>query len=302
MSGTQIKSMIVSSLIITLAMVVFSPFLFAVIKAPTKRDIRHQEVDLKDRLEKPIRSAINKQFLALSVKLLYVEQKQPILSKGAQSKRFKLPGFESRVTLSKKEDGISGYVNVFERYRNITLLVNEPLSKSVESSLEDLLREESDFQINKNDSFDVVIVAGALNRLASKSKKSEQDEEEEGTERKAKKMEKKQQKQRQEFAEMFPDLEDPPENIDPRKEAESSKHLIKSRTAFFNNDLDLALNEVIEAININAYSSKSYEMLGSIYYRLKWYQLALDNWNKALILDPKNRKLNKFISKVKTEL
>ncbi len=301
MSGTQIKNMIVCSLIITLGMTVFSPTLFAVIKAPTNRDIRHQEVDLKDRLEKPIRNAINKQFLALSVKVLYVEQKQPILSKGAQSKRFKLPGFDSRVTLSKKEDGISGYVNVFERYRSITLLVNEPLSKSLESSLEDLIREESDFQINKNDSFDVVIVAGALNRLTRRDEKPEQDGEEE-TEKKEKKKDKNQQKQRQEFAEMFPDLETPPENIDPRKEAESSKHLIKSRTAFFNNDLNLALNEVIEAININAYSSKSYEMLGSIYYRLKWYQLALDNWSKALILDPKNRKLNKFISKVKTEL
>jgi len=62
------------------------------------------------------------------------------------------------------------------------------------------------------------------------------------------------------------------------------------------------LNEVIEAININPYASKSYEMLGSIYYRLKWYNLALNNWEKALALDPENRKLSKYIEKAKREL
>lgn len=294
MSGTNIKNTIVGGIMITLVVTLFSPSLIAVIKSPTKRDIRLEEVDLKDRLEKPIRQALKKQFLALSVKVLYVEQKQPIISKGVQSRRFKLPGFDSNVTLSKKEGGISGYVNIYERYRNITLLVSEPLSKSLETSLEDLLREESDFEIKKNDSFDVVIVAGALNRLSRRNERTGREDN--------KDVGKKQQKQREEFADMFPDLEDPPENIDPRREAESSKHLILARAAFFDNDLNLALNEVIEAININVYSSKSYEMLGSIYYRLKWYQLALDNWNKALILEPKNRKLNKFISKVKTEL
>jgi tetratricopeptide (TPR) repeat protein len=107
---------------------------------------------------------------------------------------------------------------------------------------------------------------------------------------------------RKRLTQLFPDLKQPIGQIDPRKEAESSKHLILSRKAYYNNDLNTALNEVIESINVNPYASKSYEMLGSIYYRLKWRNLALNNWEKALALDPDNKKLNKFIDKIKTEL
>jgi len=278
-----------SLLLITVLILACASVVTAVSKIPTEKELQREEVAIKEKLAPILQKSLKKRYLALAVKVLYVKQIKPIVNNGTKTKEFKLPGFERKVTLSNKIDGISGYIDNFQRYRNLTLLVTEPLSRSLEQSLSDLLREKADFSLSNQDSFNIVVVAATLAsaRETAKKPKSKQSKKEEEKER---------------FARLFPELDETPINIDARQEAESSKHLISSRTAFFNNDLNSALNEVIEAISINPYSSKSYEMLGSIYYRLQWRQLALENWNKALALDPSNKTLNKFIVRVKREL
>jgi tetratricopeptide (TPR) repeat protein len=194
--------------------------------------------------------------------------------------------------------------------------VATPLSPSVEQSLTHLLQEKMGLELEARDTFNIEVIAPIQdiknrdNLLAHKTNEGEDPFDNETAEEKKEKeiddlideLDKDKIQKQKRMERLFPGIDQKPEEIDPRKEAESSKHLILSRQAFFKNDLNAALNEVITAININPFSSKSYEMLGSIYYRLKWKNLALNNWTKALALDPDNRKLNMFIDKVKNEL
>ena len=39
-------------------------------------------------------------------------------------------------------------------------------------------------------------------------------------------------------------------------------------------------------------------LLGSIYYRLGWNRMAMDNWQYALELDPKNEGLKKYLMRL----
>lgn len=291
----------------------FSVPAFAISVKPNPAEVAQEEYQLKRKLRPVLIDVLKKKYVTLSVNLLYIMERTPILTKNSEIEQFNLPGFGNKATLANKPGQISGFIERHVRYRFLILLVATPLSPSVEQSLTHLLQEKMGLELGVRDTFRIEVIAPIKDLNDNPNDfmefKNSAFDDETAEERKDKEIDDlideldkdKIQKQKR-MARLFPGIDKKPEEIDPRKEAESSKHLILSRQAFFKNDLNNALNEVITAININPFSSKSYEMLGSIYYRLKWKSLALNNWTKALALDPDNRKLNMFIDKVKNEL
>lgn len=283
--------------------------------APSSVEIRREEYLLKQRLRERLSDILKDEYLGMSVIIRYVLIHDPIVSNQSKITRLKLPGFGTQVTITNDPEDIAGYIDKYQRYRTLTVITKRRLPQSIEVSVANMLKENEDLEIGEKDtlSFLVITEEGLEIKapevtLQEEEKEGEEEEktpeekEKEKVDELVKKIDQDRKEKKERLAKLFPELEQPIEPVDPRQEAESSKHLILSKKAYYNNDLNTALNEVIEAININPYASKSYEMLGSIYYRLKWYNLALNNWEKALALDPENRKLTKFIEKAKREL
>lgn len=305
-------------LIMAMAILLFTPQNgIARLKPPSDEQRRYEEVSLRKALQPMLKKELKDQYITLLTQILYINQKQPIISKNVQTRQFKLPGFDTSITLSNKEKGVSGFVDNYQRYRTLTLIINRPLDPIEEKNIYRLLEEVGDYKPGDQDHFRIVTLENLKTGKPIVQEKKEpveeelaeveempkeRSEEEEKADSLLKDIQNEEQERQNRLSKLFPDVGEQRRKVTPIQEVESSRHLILSREAFFNNDLDLALNEVIEAININPYSPKGYEMLGSIYYRLKWHTLALENWSKALALNPSNKKLNKYIEKVKSEL
>ncbi|MDH5559463.1 MAG: hypothetical protein OEY59_01250 [Deltaproteobacteria bacterium] len=295
-----IKSNLLLNIIAGIILLFTKQMVFGEILKPGITQIQKEEFALKQKIRPVLLETLQGQFVDLAVTVLYIQQQNPILSNDANIRRYKLPGFEGHINIASKADEIKGYIENFKRYRSFTLLINSPLTVEAETNLQKLLKESADLELGVRDNFNILIVNADAEGITQEEKESKKKQNE--LDKLFLKLGKDKKERGERLARLFPGLDHPPDQIDPRLEAESSKHLIQSRMSYFKNDLDLALNEVIEAININPYSSKSYEMLGSIYYRLKWHNLALSNWAKALALDPENKKLGKYINLVKNQL
>ena len=298
---SKIVVMILAGLILMFA----RNWAFAAVTKPDKKEVEREEYRLKQKLEPLLLDVLKKNYLAMSVNIVYVLQRDPIVAPKAKIHQFKLPGFGSKATIASKANEISGYVDRYERYRMIVLMVNQPISATVEESLLNLMRDKGELDLGQKDRFNLEIVAAQQRK--GKKRLNVEDEKKQKQQRAkiedlVQKIKDDQTAREERLALLFPELKQPLKPVDSRKEAESSKHLIASRNEYFAGNLNNALNEVIKAIDINPYSSKSYEMLGSIYYRLKWYNLALTNWIKALALDPENKKLNQYIDKVRKQI
>jgi len=303
----NIKS--ISYLLITCLMLsLLSGSLYARDTAPDPLELQKEEYLLKQRLKPLLIDVLKDEYVALSINIIYVLQHEPIVSQKAQIRRLKLPGFGTQVSITNGPNGISGYIDRFVRYRALNLMVASRLSPSLEQSLSRMLKEREDLNLGGKDTFKIHVVADeeevelpAKETLKEAVKKDEEKKKKKEVDKLIDDIDKKREEKKERFAKIFPDSKKPAEPVDPKQEAESTKHLILSREAFYKNDLNTALNEVIAAIDVNPYSSKSYEMLGSIYFRLKWNKLALENWEKAFALDPENEKLSKYIARVKKE-
>ena len=276
--------------------------------APDPVELQKEEYLLKQRLKPLLIDVLKDDYVSLSVNVIYVLQHEPIVSQKSKIRSLKLPGFGTQITIANGPNGISGYIDRYIRYRALNLLVASRLSPSLQQSLSRMLKEKEDLNLGGKDTFHIHVVADEDEKEGPGEKTLQEVVEKDQAKKKKKEVDKliddidkKREEKKERVAKLFPDLKKPAEPVDPRKEAESTKHLILSREAFYKNDLNTALNEVISAIDINPYSSKSYEMLGSIYFRLKWNKLALENWEKALALDPDNEKLSKYIARVKKE-
>jgi hypothetical protein len=272
--------------------------------APTPEELRQEEFLLRKQLRPLLIDTLLDQFVDLSVGVRYVLHHEPIIADPSKVRHFILPGFGTQMTIADEKDAISGYVNTYQRYRMVTLVVRNRLFPSVEEGLRRMMSVEVDLNLDNRDQLNVLVLSGEDRPPVPEAMPldKEQQAQKEDVDKLIDKIDTERKEQQDRLSRLFPDLQQPLEPIDSRREAEASKHLVLSKQAYHNNDLNQALNEVIEAININFYASKSYEMLGSIYYRLKWHNLALRNWEKALALDPDNRKLSRFIDKVKSEL
>ncbi len=289
-------------------------FVFARDTEPSSVEKRREEYLLKQRLKSDLMEVLKDEYLGLAVNIKYILLHDPIVSKKSKISQLRLPGFGTKITITSDPNDIAGYIDKYLRYTTLTIITKTKQPEAIEVSVARLIRDKGDIDIGGRDTLSFLVIADELKKDPSGIEIVDQGEEKkrEDLKDKAKKKEKvdelvkkldedrKEKKER--LARLFPELDQLTGPVDPRREAESSQHLILSKKAYYNNDLNKALNEVIEAININPYASKSYEMLGSIYYRLKWYNLALNNWEKALALDPDNTKLSRYIEKAKREL
>ena len=166
----------------------------------------------------------------------------------------------------------------------------------------------------------------AAAELAEKEKEQEKEKEEEEKKEQDKEKEKKEREKEEGDAESKkaseideePDLEvedqnyetseekpeailepDPePRRIDLKAKVETTRYLLQARKAYMGEDYDAAITALRRAIELNPFSSQAFAMLGSIYYRLGWNRMALENWQHALELDPTNEGLKKYLMRL----
>ena len=89
-----------------------------------------------------------------------------------------------------------------------------------------------------------------------------------------------------------------PRRIDLKAKVETTRYLLQARKAYMGEDYDAAITALRRAIELNPFSSQAFAMLGSIYYRLGWNRMALENWQHALELDPTNECLKKYLMRL----
>ena len=89
-----------------------------------------------------------------------------------------------------------------------------------------------------------------------------------------------------------------PRHIDLKAKVETTRYLLQARKAYMGEDYDAAITALRRAIELNPFSSQAFAMLGSIYYRLGWNRMALENWQHALELDPTNEGLKKYLMRL----
>jgi tetratricopeptide (TPR) repeat protein len=89
-----------------------------------------------------------------------------------------------------------------------------------------------------------------------------------------------------------------PRRIDMKAKVETTRYLLQARKAYMSENYDSAITALRRAIELNPFSSQAFAMLGSIYYRLGWNRMALENWQHALELDPTNEGLKKYLMRL----
>ncbi|MGK0291215.1 MAG: hypothetical protein ACI86H_002682 [bacterium] len=250
-----------------------------------------EERKLKIRLKKILHSFFKHRFIRVEVSSRYILHTDPLSKDYFTYRKIKLPGFESHIKAPNKAQALS-FVSRTERYNTVFVILSKKIPKEKIPVFEDLLNQKLGLDFGGNDILKLVAIKPKIqnvNFFGDKKQKKDQKKNQKNGQNietnlgQKKKLEKKKKK-------LIPN---------PKLVAQSTKHLIKARQAYFRNDLNGALNEVIESINILPESPKNYEMLGSIYYRLNWKDLAIQSWEKALELNPKNVRLKNYLVKIK---
>ncbi|MCH7479294.1 MAG: hypothetical protein IIA14_14490, partial [SAR324 cluster bacterium] len=83
------------------------------------------------------------------------------------------------------------------------------------------------------------------------------------------------------------------------REAESTAYLLRARAAFFQEDYSKALRQILRSIKVEPNNPQAYAMLGSLYYRMNWTNLALKYWDKSLTFDPDNREIEDLLEQIR---
>ena len=89
-----------------------------------------------------------------------------------------------------------------------------------------------------------------------------------------------------------------PRRIDQKTRVETARYLLQVRKAYLREDYDAAITALRRAIELNPFSSQAFAMLGSVYYRLGWNRMAIENWQHSLELDPTNEGLKKYLMRL----
>ncbi len=308
------------------------------VKLPPPPEQRKVERDLEKKIDIIFREVLPKDYVGVTVSIRYILETVPVTKVDKSISKVKLPGFENNVWVPTQSKKIIGIVNQVRPYTTIFAVVNTPVSLFNVEVIRQILDERIRFlNLTGRDVLRMVHVPfttpaqssvntldNAAAELAKKDdgdekvgedEKVDGEEEEERIEDKdggetdnktpdagAGELELSEQKKDNETLEDKPEaiLEPDPEprRIDQKTRVETARYLLQVRKAYLKEDYDAAITALRRAIELNPFSSQAFAMLGSVYYRLGWNRMAIENWQHSLELDPTNEGLKKYLMRL----
>ncbi len=278
------------------------------VRLPPPPEQRKVERDIEKQLDVIFREKLPKEYVGVSVSIRYILETVPVTKRDKSISKIKLPGFENIVWVPTQTKKIVGIVNQVTPYTTIFAVVNTPVSLFNVEVLRQTLDDRVKFlNLTGRDVLKMVHVpfttpanssVTTLNNAAVELADADNDngsinDEEPGV---------KGQRNNLSAADnnLGAVLEPNPElrSIDMKARVETTRYLLQARKAYMSENYDSAITALRRAIEINPFSSQAFAMLGSIYYRLGWNRMALENWQHALELDPTNEGLKKYLMRL----
>ena len=308
------------------------------VKLPPPPEQRKVERDLEKKIDIIFREVLPKDYVGVTVSIRYILETVPVTKVDKSISKVKLPGFENNVWVPTQSKKIIGIVNQVRPYTTIFAVVNTPVSLFNVEVIRQILDERIRFlNLTGRDVLRMVHVpfttpaqssVNTLDNAAAELAKKEDGDEKVGEDEKVdgeemeERMEDKdggktdnktpdagegelelaEQKKDNETLEDKPEaiLEPDPEprRIDQKTRVETARYLLQVRKAYLKEDYDAAITALRRAIELNPFSSQAFAMLGSVYYRLGWNRMAIENWQHSLELDPTNEGLKKYLMRL----
>ena len=308
------------------------------VKLPPPPEQRKVERDLEKKIDIIFREVLPKDYVGVTVSIRYILETVPVTKVDKTISKVKLPGFENNVWVPTQSKKIIGIVNQVRPYTTIFAVVNTPVSLFNVEVIRQILDERIRFlNLTGRDVLRMVHVpfttpaqssVNTLDNAAAELAKKEDGDEKVGEDEKVDGEEKEERIEDKdggktdnkkpdagegelELAEQKKDnetLEDKPEailepdpeprRIDQKTRVETARYLLQVRKAYLREDYDAAITALRRAIELNPFSSQAFAMLGSVYYRLGWNRMAIENWQHSLELDPTNEGLKKYLMRL----
>ena len=308
------------------------------VKLPPPPEQRKVERDLEKKIDIIFREVLPKDYVGVTVSIRYILETVPVTKVNKNISKVKLPGFENNVWVPTQSKKIIGIVNQVRPYTTIFAVVNTPVSLFNVEVIRQILDERIRFlNLTGRDVLRMVHVpfttpaqssVNTLDNAAAELAKKEDGDEKVGEDEKVDGEEKEERIEDKdggktdnkkpdagegelELAEQKKDnetLEDKPEailepdpeprRIDQKTRVETARYLLQVRKAYLKEDYDAAITALRRAIELNPFSSQAFAMLGSVYYRLGWNRMAIENWQHSLELDPTNEGLKKYLMRL----
>ena len=289
------------------------------VKLPPPPEQRRVERDIEKQLDVIFREKLPKEYVGVSVSIRYILETVPVTKRDKSISKIKLPGFENNVWVPTQTKKIVGIVNQVRPYTTIFAVVNTSISLFNVEVLRQTLDDRVKFlNLTGRDVLKMVHVpfttpatssvttldnaavefAEADNAEADADADTDTDngsiiDEEPGVTGEQENLATGEEKPE---AILEPDPE--PRRIDMKAKVETTRYLLQARKAYMSENYDSAITALRRAIELNPFSSQAFAMLGSIYYRLGWNRMALENWQHALKLDPTNEGLKKYLMRL----
>ncbi len=279
------------------------------VRLPPPPQQRRVERDIENKLDNILREKLPKEYVGVSVSIRYILETVPVTKHDKKISKIKLPGFENNVWVPTQTKKVIGIVNQVRPYTTIFAVVNTPVSLFNVEVLRQTLDERIKFlNLTGRDVLKFVHVpfttpaksfVKTLDNAAEEL--SEVNQVDDKIEKKYEEVDLGENEVQVDLAkvdEMPEALLEPapePRKIDLKSKVETTRYLLQARKAYMNEDYDSAITALRRAIEINPLSSQAFAMLGSIYYRLGWNRMAMENWQYALELDPTNEGLKKYL-------
>ncbi|MBT5485935.1 MAG: tetratricopeptide repeat protein [Deltaproteobacteria bacterium] len=296
------------------------------VKLPPPPEQRKVERDLEKKIDIIFREVLPKDYVGVTVSIRYILETVPVTKVDKSISKVKLPGFKNNVWVPTQSKKIVGIVNQVRPYTTIFAVVNTPVSLFNVEVIRQILDERIRFlNLTGRDVLRMVHVpfttpakssVNTLDNAAAELAKKEDGDEgktdnkkpDEGITDKVNpdagegELELDDQKKDNETLEDKPEaiLEPDPEprRIDQKTRVETARYLLQVRKAYLKEDYDAAITALRRAIELNPFSSQAFAMLGSVYYRLGWNRMAIENWQHSLELDPTNEGLKKYLMRL----
>ncbi len=250
------------------------------IKIPDEAQRQFNDKQLSQKVKEFLKLSLSERLIDVVVDTRYIVQLVPIVKKSSQLQKIKLPGFENYVWTPAFKNHNLSFSYQTRPYRTYFILLNGPKTLVNYDLVQKRIVEIDPTTDWENRDLLRVINVSYETPESSPLQIAQQK-----------------QTQQEEIPQIEPKEAVPaPLSLEEQLEQEKqfSKHLLSARDEFFKDNLDAALDNLIEAIKFNPKSAQAYEMLGSVYYRLDWKEKALHYWGKSLELYPDNKTLQRY--------